>query len=114
MPECIFCKVVAGEIPAKKVYESDHVIAFEDINAVAPIHLLIIPKKHIATLNDVAAQDETLLGNMFGCATQLARENNLAAPGYRLVMNCNAGAGQTVFHIHLHLLGGRAMQWPPG
>jgi len=114
MSDCIFCKVVDGRIPAKKVFESDRLLAFEDINPVAPVHVLIIPKKHIATLNDVEEADTALLGEMMLCAKQIASDNLLSKDGYRSVMNCQAGAGQSVFHIHLHLIGGRPFQWPPG
>lgn len=111
---CLFCRIVSGEIPAKIAYRDDHVVAFEDINPQAPHHLLIIPQKHIATINDVNTEDNELLGHMVQTAKMLAKQLNIADDGYRIVMNCNAGAGQTVFHIHLHLLGGRAFMWPPG
>ncbi len=114
MPDCIFCKIVDGEIPTEKVYENDDLLAFDDINPVAPVHILIVPKKHIATLNDVSSADEALLGKMLVCAKELAARRKLADEGYRTVMNCMAGAGQSVFHIHAHLLGGRIFQWPPG
>lgn len=112
--DCLFCKIIKGEIPAKMLYEDDNVAAFNDINPQAPQHLLIIPKKHIATLNDLAPQDNELVGQMVQAAKMLAKQLNLAEKGYRLVFNCNADAGQAVFHIHLHLLGGRQMHWPPG
>lgn len=114
MDDCIFCKIIDGTIPSENVFESDDVIAFEDINPVAPTHILIVPKKHIATLNDLQETDSTLIGNMILCAKQLAEKRGLSEEGYRTVFNCMAGAGQAVFHIHLHLLGGRQMQWPPG
>jgi histidine triad (HIT) family protein len=96
------------------VFENDELIAFEDITPVAPVHLLIIPKRHIATLNDVTDADAKLVGNMLLCARNLARERKVAEGGYRTVMNCMSGAGQSVFHIHLHVMGGRAFHWPPG
>ncbi|MCX6537418.1 MAG: histidine triad nucleotide-binding protein [Acidobacteria bacterium] len=111
---CLFCRVVSGEIPAKKIYEDDALVAFHDINPQAPVHFLIVPRKHIATLNDVTPDDEPLIGMMLTRAAALARELGLAERGYRAVFNCNSEAGQTVFHIHLHLLGGRPMLWPPG
>lgn len=114
MSDCLFCKIVDGEIPASTVYEDEHVLAFNDINPVAPVHQLIIPKKHIATLNDLHSSDAELVGKMYLVATQLAEQAGLSKDGYRTVMNCGAAAGQTVFHIHLHLLGGRSMSWPPG
>lgn len=111
---CLFCKIVAGEIPAKRVYEDEIVVAFEDINPQAPVHVLVIPKRHVATLNDLQASDDQLVGTLVRRAAALAGERGLAAGGYRTVFNCNSDAGQTVFHIHLHLLGGRRMTWPPG
>lgn len=112
--DCLFCKVVKGEIPAKISYRDDLVIAFDDINPQAPHHLLIIPQKHIATPNDLHGEDNELIGHMVQTAKMLAKQRNIADDGYRLVLNCNAGAGQSVFHIHIHLLGGRQMHWPPG
>jgi histidine triad (HIT) family protein len=114
MPDCIFCKIGRKEISTTLVYEDRHVVAFEDNNPQAPTHTLIIPKAHFATLNDVAAGEEQLLGHMVLVATRVAKEKGLADGGYRLVANCQAGAGQSVFHIHLHLLGGRTFSWPPG
>ena len=111
---CLFCKIVAGEIPAKRVYEDEIVVAFEDINPQAPVHVLVIPKRHVATLNDLQASDDQLVGTLVRRAAAIAGERGLAAGGYRTVFNCNRDAGQTVFHIHLHLLGGRRMTWPPG
>jgi histidine triad (HIT) family protein len=111
---CLFCKIVAGEIPAKRVYEDEIVVAFEDINPQAPVHVLVIPKRHVATLNDLQASDDQLVGTLVRRAAAIAGERGLAAGGYRTVFNCNSDAGQTVFHIHLHLLGGRRMTWPPG
>ncbi len=111
---CLFCKIVAGEIPAKRVYEDEIVVAFEDINPQAPVHVLVIPKRHVATLNDLQASDDQLVGTLVRRAAAIAGERGLAAGGYRTVFNCNSDAGQTVFHIHLHLLGGRRLTWPPG
>ncbi len=111
---CLFCKIVAGEIPAKRVYEDEIVVAFEDINPQAPVHVLVIPKRHVPTLNDLQASDDQLVGTLVRRAAAIANERGLAAGGYRTVFNCNSDAGQTVFHIHLHLLGGRRMTWPPG
>jgi histidine triad (HIT) family protein len=111
---CLFCKIVAGEIPATKVYEDDQVIAFNDINPQAPVHVLVVPKRLVATLNDLTAADDDLVGAMVRTAAAIAKERGIDGPGFRTVFNCNAQAGQTVFHIHLHLLGGRQMGWPPG
>ena len=111
---CLFCKIVAGEIPAAKVYEDDQLIAFKDINPQAPRHVLVVPKRHVATLNDLSAADDGLVGAMVRRAAAIAKENGVDGPGYRTVFNCNAQAGQTVFHIHLHVFGGRTMTWPPG
>ncbi len=112
--DCLFCKIASGEIPAKLVYSDDLVVAFDDINPQAPQHKLIIPRKHIATLNDLAVEDNALIGHMFQTAKKLAHDLKLADDGYRVVMNCNRGGGQMVYHIHAHLLGGRQMTWPPG
>lgn len=112
--ECIFCKIAQGEINADIVYQDDDVLAFRDLNPQAPQHILIIPRRHIATVNDLEAQDAERVGKLFLAARHIAAELGVADEGYRLVMNCNRLAGQTVFHIHLHLLAGRAMQWPPG
>ena len=111
---CLFCKIVAGEIPAKRVHEDDELLAFEDIRPEAPVHVLIVPKRHIATLNDVQEGDDAIVGAMMRRAAVIARERGISEAGYRTVMNCNGQAGQTVFHIHLHLMGGRRMSWPPG
>ncbi len=112
--DCLFCKIANGELDSKIVYQDDSVLAFEDIDPKAPHHILIIPKKHIATVNDLEKTHAELIGHMVLTAKQLANELNIAEDGYRLVMNCNAGGGQAVFHIHLHLLGGRTMHCPPG
>lgn len=114
MSQCIFCKIVAGEIPSTKVHEDDQVLAFRDLHPQAPTHILIIPKRHIATLNDLQEGDEALVGRIFLVAKQLAAQEGLAEAGYRTVFNCNKAGGQEVYHIHLHLLGGRQMTWPPG
>ena len=114
MDDCLFCKMVSGEIKPDLVYETDQVIAFRDINPQAPLHALVIPRKHIATINDAEPADAALLGQMVLAAQQIASDEGYAEPGYRLAMNCNADAGQTVFHIHLHLLAGRQLGWPPG
>jgi histidine triad (HIT) family protein len=111
---CLFCKILAGDIPADIVYESDTAIAFRDINPKAPTHVLIIPRKHISTINDIEEDDQTIVGSLYSAAREIAAAEGIADEGYRAVMNCNEGAGQTVFHIHLHLLGGRALTWPPG
>lgn len=112
--DCIFCKISQKELPATIVYENEHVVAFDDLHPRAPIHKLIIPRKHIATLNDLKSEDANLVGQLYLAAQKLAKEAGIAEVGYRVVMNCNAGAGQAVFHIHLHLLGGRTLNWPPG
>lgn len=114
MADCLFCKIARKEIPAKVIYEDRQVVAFEDIDPQAPAHTLVIPKGHFATLNDVGAEEESLLGHMMVVATKLAKDKGLHDKGYRLVANCQEGAGQSVFHIHLHLLGGRRFSWPPG
>ncbi len=111
---CLFCRIIAGEIPSSKVYEDDEVFAFNDINPQAPLHVLIVPKRHIATVNDLAPGDEALVGTLVRRAAAIAAENGYAERGYRTVFNCNAEAGQTVFHVHLHLLAGRSLGWPPG
>ena len=113
MDDCLFCKIGAKKIPSKIVYEDDRIFAFEDINPQAPTHLLICPRKHLVSLADAAAEDESLLGHILLVAAQLARDRKLE-DGYRTVFNNGAGAGQSVFHLHLHLLGGRGFRWPPG
>ena len=112
--DCLFCKMVSGQIKPDTVYEDSEVLAFRDINPQAPVHVLVIPKKHIATLNELQPGDAELAGKLVRAATHIARELGIAESGYRTVLNCNADAGQSVFHIHLHLLGGRVMHWPPG
>lgn len=111
---CLFCRIIAGEIPATKVYEDEQVIAFNDINPQAPMHVLVVPKTHVATLNDLGADHDALVGAMVRRAAAIAAERGVEASGFRTVFNCNAAAGQTVFHIHLHVLGGRSLGWPPG
>jgi histidine triad (HIT) family protein len=111
---CIFCQIAEKKKPAKIVYEDDRIIAFEDINPQAPVHTLIIPKKHIYTNLDIEAEDNTLIGHLFQVANKIAIDRGIAERGFRLVMNCNPESGQTVFHIHLHVIGGRFMHWPPG
>lgn len=110
----IFTKIMNKEIPAKIVHEDEHCIAFRDINPQAPTHILVIPRKEIPTMNDIKSEDKEILGHLLLTASQLAKKEGLAENGYRLVFNTNADAGQTVFHIHLHLIGGRPMEWPPG
>ena len=112
--DCLFCKILDGDIPADIIFSSDDVIAFRDISPQAPTHALIIPRKHVATINDLEEGDEALVGNLFLAAKKIAAEEGIADAGYRVAMNCNEAAGQTVFHLHLHLLGGRKLGWPPG
>ena len=112
--DCLFCKIAAGDIPANVIYDTNDVIAFRDINPQAPTHALIIPRRHIATINDLEEADVEIVGKLYLAAKSIAAEEGFAEPGYRVTMNCNAAAGQTVFHIHLHLLGGREFGWPPG
>ena len=112
---CLFCKIVAGEIDADIIYETEHLLAFRDINPQAPTHVLIIPRRHVATINDIATEEaEDEIGRMYSAAAHIAQQEGIADDGYRVVMNCNEAAGQTVFHLHLHLLGGRGLGWPPG
>ncbi|MDG2377070.1 MAG: histidine triad nucleotide-binding protein [Woeseiaceae bacterium] len=113
-PDCLFCKIVTGDIPADIVYENDNVVAFRDINPQAPTHVLVIPRQHIATINNLEAADAETVGNLYWAAKEIAAAEGVAEAGYRVVMNCNAAAGQAVFHIHLHVLGGRDLGWPPG
>ena len=114
MSDCLFCKIVSREIKGSIVYEDERLLAFNDINPQAPTHVLIVPKRHIASLNDVTPQDDGLVGEMARRAAAIAAERGIAAGGYRTVFNTNRDGGQTVFHIHLHLLGGRPLHWPPG
>ena len=111
---CLFCRILAGEIPAKFLYQDDRLVVLQDINPQAPLHVLVIPRKHVATLNDLSREDDELTGEMLRRAAIVAREHGVADSGYRAVFNCNREAGQTVFHIHLHVLGGRSLAWPPG
>ncbi|MEO8075335.1 MAG: histidine triad nucleotide-binding protein [Acidobacteriota bacterium] len=114
MAECLFCKIASGQIAAPFVYEDDCLVAFNDVNPQAPMHVLIVPRQHIETLSYLAPEDDALVGGMIRTAATLAEQRGYAASGFRTVFNCNADAGQTVFHIHLHVLGGRKMTWPPG
>ena len=114
MSDCLFCRLIAGEIPAAIVHQDDTLVAFKDVNPQAPLHVLIIPRTHIATLNDLSPDDDGLVGSMFRRAAALATEHGYQERGYRTVFNVNREAGQSVFHIHLHLLAGRALTWPPG
>ena len=111
---CIFCRIVAGEIPAAIVHQDDRSIAFRDLNPQAPVHLLVIPREHIRSLNDAKENNEATLGHLLHVAARVANEQGIAESGYRTVINTNANAGQSVFHVHVHVLGGRALSWPPG
>ena len=112
--DCLFCKIVAKEIPAKIAYEDDQLVAFHDIEPQAPVHLQVIPKAHIERVLDLTPETVSVMNGLILRANQLAQEFKIAQPGYRLVVNCNPGAGQSIYHLHLHLLGGRPMKWPPG
>ena len=112
--DCLFCKIIQKIIPAKVTYEDDIAVAFPDINPQAPIHQIIIPKQHLAHLNDIGSEHNALMGHLLQVARKLAKDFGIDQTGYRIVNNCNADGGQTVFHLHLHLLGGRCMTWPPG
>jgi histidine triad (HIT) family protein len=114
MSDCLFCKIRDGLIPAKVVYKDDQCLAFEDINPQAPMHVLVIPNKHVPTINDITVDDREIVGQLFRAASKIAQEHGYAQSGYRTVMNCQRDAGQTVFHLHLHVLGGRPLTWPPG
>ena len=114
MKDCIFCRIASGDLEAKLVHEDDDIVAFRDSNPQAPTHVLVVPRRHLATINDLAETDAGLAGRLVLAARRIAAEEGIAEDGYRLVLNCNRGAGQSVFHIHLHLLGGRPMRWPPG
>ncbi len=113
-PDCVFCKITTGAIEADIIYQTDQVIGFRDVNPQAPMHVLIIPRRHIATINDITESDAEVIGQLFVAAKEIAALEGFSEPGYRTTMNCNADAGQTVFHVHLHLLGGRQFTWPPG
>lgn len=110
---CLFCKIIAGEIPSSRVYESETVLAFNDINPQAPVHIQIIPKTHIATVNDIPT-GSSIASELFAAAQHISKEQAIDTSGYRLIMNCNENGGQEIFHIHLHLVGGRKLNWPPG
>jgi len=114
MDSCIFCRIVEHQAPAKIVYEDESVVAFEDLNPQAPVHLLVVPKKHLPSLKEATTEDEPMLGHAFTVAARLARERGLESKGYRTVINNGAWAGQSVFHLHVHVLGGRVFRWPPG
>lgn len=114
MGECIFCKIINKQIPSKIIYEDDEAVAFEDVNPQAPVHTLIIPKRHIPTIADLKDEDYPIIAHIIKVANKIAVDKGLSERGFRIVNNCNAEAGQTVFHIHFHLLGGRQMHWPPG
>ena len=111
---CLFCKIIDGDIPSDKVYEDDDILAFRDINPCAPTHVLVIPKKHISTMNDATSEDQQVLGKMMLIAKDIAAQEGIDGSGYRLALNTNSEGGQAVYHIHLHLMGGRQMTWPPG
>jgi histidine triad (HIT) family protein len=112
--DCLFCRIIAGEIPASKVYEDDRIVAFNDINPQAPMHVLVVPREHVETLNELGHGHDSTVGEMVRRGAAIAAERGYSASGYRTVFNCNADAGQAVFHIHLHVLAGRKMTWPPG
>jgi histidine triad (HIT) family protein len=114
MADCLFCRIIAGEIPGTFVYQDERIVALNDINPQAAMHVLVVPRRHIASLNDLSPADDALVGEMTRVAAKIAGEHGHAERGYRTVFNCNADAGQTVFHIHLHVLGGRRFGWPPG
>jgi histidine triad (HIT) family protein len=114
MTDCLFCKIVEGRIPARKVHEDEDVVAFEDIDPQAPVHLLVVPRKHVATLNDLAPEDDGLMGKLLRVGAKLAKEKGVAEGGWRATVNVNRDAHQLVFHVHLHVLGGRPFGWPPG
>jgi histidine triad (HIT) family protein len=114
MTDCLFCKIIAGEIPGQIVHADGELVAFRDINPQAPLHVLVVPRRHIPTLNDLTPADDALVGSMFRLAAAVAKTHGYADRGYRTVFNCNREAGQSVWHIHLHLLAGRALAWPPG
>jgi histidine triad (HIT) family protein len=113
-PDCLFCRIIAGEAPARVVHQDERLIAIEDIHPQAPMHVLVMPRRHIATLNDLTPEDDGLVGEMIRRGAAIAEERGVAASGYRAIFNCNRGAGQSVFHIHLHVVGGRRLSWPPG
>lgn len=114
MTDCLFCRLIAGELPATFVFQDERLVAFTDINPQAPTHILIVPRQHVASLNELTSEHDGLVGEMIRRAAVIAKEHGVSEDGYRTVFNCNRGAGQTVFHVHLHLLGGRPFAWPPG
>ncbi len=114
MSDCIFCKIVSGDIPAEVLYENEHALVFRDLNPQAPIHLLAIPRQHVSTINDVDPSNVAVMGSLFLAAKEVAKQEGFAADGFRTTMNCGKQAGQTVFHVHLHILSGRPFSWPPG
>lgn len=114
MTDCIFCRIIQGEIPAQTVLETDHLLAFRDVDPQAPTHVLVVPKQHIASLNELSASSAGVMDELFAAAAKVADREGVADSGYRTVINCNAEGGQLVPHLHLHLLGGRKMKWPPG
>jgi histidine triad (HIT) family protein len=111
---CIFCDIISKKIPARIIYEDEFAVAFEDVNPQAPVHVLVVPRKHIATSLDITEEDEALMSHLFRVANKVSKDKDIAKRGFRLVTNCNREAGQTIFHLHLHVLGGRIMHWPPG
>lgn len=113
MTDCIFCRIAAGEV-GKLVYEDEFIAAFDDLNPQAPVHVLIVPKKHVARISEIGDEDAETAGRLIAAANKIARDRGIDSSGYRLVINCNEGAGQSVWHVHVHLLGGRAFAWPPG
>ena len=114
MSDCLFCKIVSGEIPCDKIYENDKLIAFRDIDPKAPTHILVIPKKHISSINELEISDQNLAGEILLAAKEIARIENIESSGYRTIFNTNNDGGQTVYHIHMHVMGGRQLHWPPG
>ena len=114
MEDCLFCKIDQGEIPSEKIYDGEGVFAIKDVNPQAPVHILILPKKHFSTIMEIEDGDQKLIGSIFTVANKLAKENGLTDTGFRMILNCGRGAGQSVFHVHYHLMGGRALNWPPG
>jgi histidine triad (HIT) family protein len=114
MTDCLFCRIIAGTAPGTRLYENEDLVVIEDINPGAPLHALVLPRRHIATLNDLQPEDDQLVGKMLRCAAQIAKTKGVADRGYRTLFNCNRDALQSVFHIHLHVLGGRRFDWPPG
>lgn len=114
MSDCLFCKIIEKKIPAKIVYEDEQVLAFEDISPQSPVHALVVPRKHISTALDVKDEDSSLIAHLYRVCTKIAQDKGIADRGFRVVTNCNPESGQTVYHIHFHVLGGRHMHWPPG